>query len=244
MEDVTDDHAVLGVMGPRARDLMARLDSVSDWSDEGFPFATSREVVLAGCFARATRMTYVGELGWELMIPMAGAGAVYDALQEAGVGLGLTDAGYHAIESLRLEKGYRAFPRELNPDLTPVEAGLLFATALGARAGSDKDFLGRSALQAHREHLATGGRRRRVVSFVLEDPEPMLWGGELVLRDGEPVGQVTSAAYGATVGAPVGLALLRADGPVRQDDLDAAAFEIDLAGERYAARVTLTAPLR
>ncbi len=102
--------------------------------------------MLAGSFARATRMTYVGELGWELMIPVAGAGAVYDALQQAGAGLGLTDAGYHAIESLRLEKGYRAFPRELNPDLTPVEAGLLFATALGARAGSDKDFLGRSAL--------------------------------------------------------------------------------------------------
>jgi 4-methylaminobutanoate oxidase (formaldehyde-forming) len=244
VEDVTDDHAVLGVMGPRARDLMARLDTVTDWSDDGFPFATSREVVLAGSIARATRMTYVGELGWELMIPVADAGAVYDALQRAGTGLGLTDAGYHAIESLRLEKGYRAFPRELNPDLTPVEAGLLFATALGARAGSDKDFLGRSALQAHREHLAGGGQRRRVVSFVLEDHEPMLWGGELVLRDGEPAGQVTSAAYGATVGASVGLALLRSDGPVRQDDLDAAVFEIDLAGERHAVRVTLAAPLR
>ena len=243
VDDVTDDHAVLGVMGPLARDLMARLDRVTDWSEEGFPFATSRQVVLAGSFARATRMTYVGELGWELMIPVGVAGAVYDALIEAGADLGLTDAGYHAIESLRLEKGYRAFPRELTPDLSPVEAGLLFATALGARAGSDKDFLGRSALEAHRDDLAAGGPRRRVVSFVLEDPEPMLWGGELVLRDGEPAGQVTSAAYGATVGAPVGLALLRADGPVRQDDLDGARFEVDLAGERYAARVSLRAPM-
>ena len=119
---------------------------MTDWSEDGFPFATSREVVLAGAFARATRMTYVGELGWELMVPVADAGAVYDATSAAGADLGLTDAGYHAIESLRLEKGYRAFPRELNPDLTPVEAGLLFATALGARAGSDKDFLGRAAL--------------------------------------------------------------------------------------------------
>ena len=244
VEDVTDEHAVLGVMGPRARDLMARLDTVTDWSDDGFPFATSREVVLAGVVARATRMTYVGELGWELMVPVAGAGAVYDALQDAGADLGLKDAGYHAIESLRLEKGYRAFPRELNPDLTPVEAGLLFATALGGRSASDKDFLGRAALAAHREDLAAGGPRRRVVSFVLENPAPVLWGGELLLRDGVPAGQVTSAAYGATIGASVGLALLRADGPVRQDDLDAAGFEVDLAGERYAVRVSLSAPLR
>ncbi len=201
-------------------------------------------MVLAGAFARATRMTYVGELGWELTVPVSDAGAVYDALQEAGADLGLTDAGYHAIESLRLEKGYRAFPRELNPDLTPVEAGLLFATALGGRSASDKDFLGRTALETHRDELAAGGPRRRVVSFVLDDPVPMLWGGELVLRDGRPAGQVTSAAYGATVGAAVGLALLRSDGPVRQPDLDGSTWEIDLASERFSAQVTLAAPLR
>jgi 4-methylaminobutanoate oxidase (formaldehyde-forming) len=244
IDDVTDDHAVLGVMGPAARALMGRVDEVADWSEEGFPFATSRQVVVGEAFARATRMTYVGELGWELMVPVADAGAAYDAIWAAGAELGLVDAGYHAIESLRLEKGYRAFPRELNPDLTPVEAGLLFATALGARSGSDKDFLGRAALTVHRDALAAGGPRRRVVSFVLADPEPMLWGGELVLRDGEPAGQVTSAAYGATVGSCVGLALLRADGPVRQADLDASGFEVDAAGERHRARVTLSAPLR
>jgi len=242
--DVTDEHAVLGVMGPAARELMGRVDQVTDWSEEGFPFATSRQVVLGGAVARATRMTYVGELGWELMVPVADAAAAYDAVWAAGSELGLVDAGYHAIESLRLEKGYRAFPRELNPDLTPVEAGLLFATALGARAGSEKDFLGRTALVAHRDALAGGGPRRRLVSLVLTDPEPMLWGGELVLRDGESAGQLTSAAYGATVGSCVGLALLRADGPVRQADLDASTFEVDLAGRRYPAHVTLSAPLR
>jgi glycine cleavage system aminomethyltransferase T/glycine/D-amino acid oxidase-like deaminating enzyme len=244
VEDVTDDHAVLGVMGPHARELMGRVEAVTDWSDEGFPFATSRQVVVAGALARATRMTYVGELGWELMVPVAGAPAVYDALHEAGADLGLVDAGYHAIESLRLEKGYRAFPRDLNPDLTPLEAGLLFATALGGRAAGDKDFLGRAALEAHREHLAAGGPRRRIVSFVCADPETTLWGGELVLRDGEPAGQVTSTAYGATLGACVGLALLRADGPVRQEDLAAAAYEIDLAGDRIGATMSLRAPLR
>jgi 4-methylaminobutanoate oxidase (formaldehyde-forming) len=189
-------------------------------------------------------MTYVGEVGWELVVPVTDALAVYDALRASGDDLGLADAGYHAIESLRLEKGYRAFGRDLNPDLTPVEAGLLFATALGARSGSDKDFLGRSALTEHRERLRAPGERRRLVSFVLDDPEPMVWGGELLLRDGHPAGQVTSAAYGATVGASVGLALLRADRPIRQDDLDASSFAIDLAGEVVPVLVTLAAPLR
>jgi 4-methylaminobutanoate oxidase (formaldehyde-forming) len=242
VDDVTDAYAVLGVMGPRARELVGRL-SDDDLSEEGFGFATSRQISLAGTQVRATRMTYVGELGWELMVPAADAGRAYDVLQEAGADLGLTDAGYHAIESLRLEKGYRAFPRDLNPDLTPVEAGLVFATALGSRPPGDKDFLGRAMLVAHRERLGTDGPRRRLVSFLVDDSEPMLWGGELVLRDGDPAGQVTSAAYGATVGACVGLALLRADGPVRQPDLDASSFEVDLAGERYPLRVTLRAPL-
>jgi glycine cleavage system aminomethyltransferase T len=176
---------------------------------------------------------------------------VYDTLRAAGDELlpeGLTDAGYHAIESLRLEKGYRAFARDINPDLTPVEGGLVFATGLDRldrRGTLDRgdDFLGRAALEAHRDRLRGEVPRRRLVSFVLADPEPMVWGGELLLRDGEPAGQVTSAAYGATVGASVGLALLRAERAFRQEDLDASSFEVDLAGDRYLARVTLRAPL-
>ena len=245
VRDRTEDLSVIGVMGPRSRDLLGALADV-DWSDRAFPFATSRPVRIGDVHLRATRMTYVGEVGWELVVPMADAPAVYDALRSLGDEVlpeGLADAGYHAIESLRLEKGYRAFGRDLNPDLTPIEAGLLFATALGSRSGSAKDFLGREALAAHRDRLAVPGERRRLVSFVLDDPEPMVWGGELVLRDGEPAGQVTSAAYGATVGASVGLVLLRTDRAVRQTDLDVAAFAIDLAGTTYPARVTLRAPL-
>jgi glycine cleavage system aminomethyltransferase T/glycine/D-amino acid oxidase-like deaminating enzyme len=233
-EDVTERYAVLGVMGPRSRDLLASC-SADDWSEEAFPFATSREVTVAGVSARATRMTYVGELGWELMVPVAGALAVYDAVRAGGA----VDAGYYAIESLRLEKGYRAFGRELTPDLGPVEAGLVFATGLGG----DRDFLGRSAVEEHRAALAAGGPRRRVVSFVVESPEPMLWGGELLLRDGAPAGQVTSAAWGETVGACVGLALLRAAGPVTAASLEAERFEVDVAGERHGVRVSLRAPL-
>ena len=206
VDDLSGDFAVLGVMGPRSRELLARLTGAS-LDDEAFPFATSRPVDVAGGRVRATRMTYVGELGWELLVPNDRAVAVYDALHEHGAELGLADAGYSAIESLRLEKGFRAFGRELTPDYSPVEAGLVFATALSG----DKDFLGRRALVERRERLRAPGPRRRLVSFVVADPDAMLWGGELVLRHGEAVGQVTSAAYGATVGASVGLAYLRRD---------------------------------
>ncbi len=237
--DVTEEHSVLGVMGPRSRDLLERL-CATDLSEEGFPFATSRVVELAGHRVRATRMTYVGELGWELMVPVEHTAGVHGALMDAGQDLGLVDAGYYAIESLRLEKGYRAFGRELTPDLTPVEAGLVFATAL---SGS-KDFLGRTALERHREELAAGGPRRRVVSFVVDSPEPMLWGGELLLAGASPVGQVTSAAWGETVGACVGLALLRSEGPVTADALAALTdVTVDVAGERHPARLSLKAPL-
>ncbi len=236
--DVTGDYAVLGVMGPSSRDLLGLL-SDDDLSEEGFPFATSREIDLAPARVRATRMTYVGELGWELLVPATDAGEVYAALMTAGKTLGVANAGYYTIESMRLEKGYRAFARELTPDFGPVEAGLLFATGLK----TDKDFLGRAALEAHREELAAGGPRRRLVSFVLDDPEPMLWGGELLLRDGEPAGQVTSAAWGATVGAAVGLAYLRAAAPVTAASLAGARFEVDVAGRRHAVQVSLRAPL-
>jgi glycine cleavage system aminomethyltransferase T/glycine/D-amino acid oxidase-like deaminating enzyme len=236
--DVTDDHAVLGVMGPSSRELLGRLAD-EDLSEEGFPFATSREVGLGAARVRATRMTYVGELGWELLVPVCDTARVYDALMASGGDLGVTNAGYYTIESMRLEKAYRAFGRELTPDFGPVEAGLVFATALK----SEKDFLGRSALEAHRDEVAAGGARRRLVSFVLEDPEPMLWGGELLLRDGMPAGQVTSAAWGATVGAAVGLAYLRSDGPVTNDSLLGSRFEVDVAGRPVAALVTLKAPV-
>ena len=238
VRDVTTSYAVLGVMGPRSRTLLERLTD-ADLSDESFPFATSREIPLGDAIVRATRMTYVGELGWELMVPVELAAGVYDALMREGADLGVTDAGYYAIESLRLEKGYRAFARELTPDYGPVEAGLVFATALNG----DKDFLGRAALAAHRSSLAEGGPRRRLVSFVVDDAHPMLWGGELLLRDGIPAGQVTSAAWGATVGACVGLGYVRADGPVTQAWLDDAVFEVDVAGERFVVHTTLKAPL-
>jgi 4-methylaminobutanoate oxidase (formaldehyde-forming) len=238
VDDLTDEFAVLGVMGPRSRELLSRMTDTG-LDDDAFAFATSRPLDLAGARVRATRMTYVGELGWELLVPNGAAVAVFDALHDHGDELGLADGGYSAIESLRLEKGFRAFGRDLTPDYTPVEAGLVFATAL---SGS-KDFLGRAALEERRERLKESGPRRRLVSFVVGDPDAMLWGGELVLRDGEPVGQVTSAAYGATVGASVGLAYLRRDEAITSAWLAEGGFEVDLAGERLPVTATLKAPL-
>lgn len=242
IRDVTGDHAVLGVMGPHARTLLHRLtgeSSAASLDDDEFPFGTSREMVLAGHPVRATRMTYVGELGWELLVERSLARGLYRLIRERGGDLGLADAGYYAIESMRLEKGFRAFPRELNPDVSPVEAGLVYATALGG----PKDFLGRTALAALRGRLRAPGPRRRLVSFVVADPEPMLWGGELVLVDGEPCGQVTSAAWGATVGSCIGLAYVRHEEPVTAEWLAAGAFEVDAGGARLGIRCTLKAPL-
>ncbi|MFT3871786.1 MAG: FAD-dependent oxidoreductase [Nocardioides sp.] len=204
VRDVSAAHAVIGVMGPSSRDLLGRLTD-ADLSEEGFTFATSRIIPLGHALVRATRMTYVGELGWELLVPVEFAIGVYDALMAAGEDLGARDAGYYAIESMRLEKGYRAFGRELTPDYGPVEAGLVFAT----KVRTDVPFLGREALEASRAQ----GPRRRLAGFVARDPEAMLWGGELLLRDGRRAGQVTSAAWGEAFGGCVGLAYV--------EDLDA-----------------------
>src|SRR5262249_4925113 len=153
--DVTSAYSVFGVMGPGSRDLLGAL-SGADLSDEGFPFGTSREIELGYYTVRATRITYVGELGWELYVPAEFAVGVYQDLITAGA----VNAGYYAIESMRLEKGYRAFGRELTPDFGPVEAGLLFACKLG----TDINFLGREAVEKARAE----GPRRKLVSLVLD----------------------------------------------------------------------------
>src|ERR1700748_1810128 len=166
--DVTSQYAVYGVMGPRSRDLLGRL-SRADLGDEAFPFGSSRLIDLGYATVRATRITYVGELGWELYVPAEFAVGAYEDLIAAGDGLGLADAGYYAIESLRLEKAYPGLGRELAPDYNPVEAGLLFACKLKTGTG----FLGREAV----ERARAAGPRRRLVSLVVADPEAMRWGG-------------------------------------------------------------------
>jgi heterotetrameric sarcosine oxidase gamma subunit len=233
--DVTGAYAVLGVMGPGSRGLLQSL-SRADLGNEAFPFGTSQEIDLGYCTVRATRITYVGELGWELYVPAEFAVSVFDLLTSAGAEHGLANAGYYAINALRLEKGYRAFGAELTPDYNPVEAGLLFATKLK----TDIPFLGREAVGAAR----AAGVRRRLVSFVVEDPAVMMWGGELLLRDGLGTGQVTSAAFGTTVGSCVGLAYVwRRDGEVVTPDyLEGGDWAVNVGGVRVGVSVSLKAP--
>ncbi len=231
--DVSSAYAVLGVMGPASRELLGRLSS-ADLSHRAFGFATSREISVGYATVRATRLTYVGELGWELFVPTEFAVGVYEDLVDAGSDLGLADAGYYAINSLRLDKGYRAFGSDLTPDRTPLEAGLRFTCKLKTPI----DFSGRAAL----ESAIAEGPRRRLVSLRVGDPAVMLWGGELVLHDGVPAGQVTSAAWSATSGAAVGLAYVwRKDrGPVGPGDLDSGNWEV-VAGDVAPIDVQLEA---
>lgn len=230
--DVTSAHAVFGVMGPRSRDLLAQLTD-ADLSDAAFPFGTSRLLSLGYATVRATRITYVGELGWELYVPTEFAVGVYEDLMRVGADLGVARGGYYALESLRLEKGYRAFGRELSPGENPVEAGLLFACKLG----TDIDFLGRAAVEEARGR----GPTRKLAGFRVESDEPMLWGGELILRDGVVAGQATSAAWGETTGACVGLAYLRAadGGVVDADWVRAGEYAISVGSRRYPVSVSL-----
>lgn len=233
--DITGAFAVFGVMGPRSRDLLQSV-STADLSNDAFPFATSREIDLGMSTVRATRITYVGELGWELTVPAEFAVGVFELLSEAGREFGLVNAGYYAINALRLEKGYRAFGTELNPDYGPVEAGLLFATKLKTGIG----FLGRGAVEAAK----AAGVRRRLVSFILDNPDAMMWGGELLIRDGTGAGQVTSAAFGEAIGACVGLAYVwRPDGEnITPDWISEGRWQVNIGGHVVGARVQLAAP--
>ena len=231
--DVTGASAVLGLMGPRSRELLARV-SDADVGAAAFPFLTSREIAIGQATVRASRVTYVGELGWELYVPVEQAGLVYDELAQAGGDLGLRDAGYYALDSLRMEKAYRAWGREVTIDDTPWEAGLGFAV----RLDKPVPFLGREALLEQRERTLT----KRLVTFVLEDPAALPWGDEPILRDGRVVGTVTSAAFGHTLGRAVAIGYVRDPGGVDDAYVAGGRFELDVAGDRIPARAGLAAP--
>jgi heterotetrameric sarcosine oxidase gamma subunit len=233
--DVTSQYAVFGVMGPRSRALLSLLTR-AELRNEAFPFGTSQLLDLGYSTVRATRITYVGELGWELYVPVEFAVGVYEDLMRFGSDLGVVNGGYYAIESLRLEKGYRAFGRELTPDYNPVEAGLLFTGKL--RSGIP--FLGREAV----EKAVAAGPRNRLVSVVAGRPSPMLWGGELILRDGVAAGQVTSAAWGEALGRCAGLAYLwdAGGGPIDARWVGSGSYEVNVGGDVHPVTVSTKAP--
>ena len=203
VRDVTGAFAQLNVQGPRSRELLSRVSS-ADLSTEAFPFRTARWVDVGFARVLCVRITYLGELGYELYVPAEMAGHVYERLTEAGQSVGLAHVGLKALSSLRLEKGYRDFGHDIDNTDCPLEVGLGFAVAVDKPGG----FVGREALLARR---AEGVPRRRLVQVLLTDAEPLLHHGEIVLRDGVPVGEVRAGSYGWTLGGAVGLAMVEPD---------------------------------
>ena len=228
VEDVTQAVGVIGIMGPHTRALMSRLTD-HDLGNESFPFGTAQRFQLAGATVSALRITYVGELGYEVHVDPSDMVRVHTALHEAGEDLGLRDAGHYAVNACRLEKAYRAWGAELSPDDTPVQAGLSMFCDLS------KDFLGREVVVRQRE----SGVTRRLVQLVLEDPEPVLWGQEPILRDGAVVGHTTSGAYGHTLGGAVGLGYVRGPERVTKDWLVAGRYDVVVNGHPVSARASL-----
>lgn len=233
LTDVTSAYAVLSLAGPKVVEILARVSPVS-FDPVDFPANAIRQITIGYATTWACRRSYLGE-GFELYVPAEFAAAIYDLLHEAGADLGLVDVGYYAVDSLRIEKGFRAWGRELTPDINPYEAGLGFAVKL-----NKGDFIGRDALTIAR----AAPRTKRLVALVGPRPNgQMAWGGEAILADGRPVGEITSAAFGATLGGIVALGWAQSHEPIDQAWLDARNWTIDLAGTAIPVTASLAAPL-
>jgi 4-methylaminobutanoate oxidase (formaldehyde-forming) len=226
--DVTSANAVLSVMGPKSRELLQSLTE-HDLSNAAFPFGRVKRITVAGSPLLALRVTYVGELGWELHIPVEFAASVYAALMEAGQGHGIANAGYRAIESLRLEKGYRAWGADIGPDHSPLVAGLGWAVKLK----SETPFQGRAALEAQMNK-----RLPRLLAGFTADPPVLLLGRETIYRDGKRVGWLTSGGYGHTVGRAIGYGYIRdPENGVTRDELLTGRYELEVATARVPAEI-------
>ena len=233
LTDVTSGYGVLGLMGPRSRELLAQVTG-SDVSNTAFPFLASREIEIGYATVRATRITYVGELGWELYVPTEFLVNVYEAIIAVGDEFGLRHAGYRAMDSLRIEKGYRAWGLDITDQETPLEAGLGFAVAFDKGV----DFIGRDALMRQRE----SGLNQRLAVFTLDDPEPYILGNEPIFRDGALVGRITSGHFGHTVGRSIGLGYVEREGGVDAEFIRSGSYELELSTERFPASASLRPP--
>jgi 4-methylaminobutanoate oxidase (formaldehyde-forming) len=229
--DMTSARTLLAVQGPRSRELLSRL-TTADLSNDAFPYMTAQSIDVYHGLALAIRVTYLGELGWELHIPNDVAMTVYEALLEAGRDLGLTHAGLLALNSLRLEKAYRDFGVDIDNSDTLLGAGLGWAIAW------DKpDFIGKDAMVAQRD---SGVLTSRLVQVLVDDPEPLLYEREQLYRDGQRVGEVENGAYGHTLGGGVGLASVEPGGNVTDEFINSGSWELDIVGTRYPVTVSLT----
>ncbi|WP_353953089.1 FAD-dependent oxidoreductase [Knoellia sp. S7-12] len=228
IEDVTVATGQLNVQGPRSRALLDALTD-ADLSHEAFPFRTARMIILAEIEVLCVRITYVGELGYELYLPRDRTAELWSVLRSEGTAYGIRPVGLRALGSLRLEKAYRDYGHDIDNTDTVGMAGLGFAVDL------EHDFIGREAVIAEREQP----RHEKLVQVLLTDPEPLMFGAEVLLRDGVPVGDVRSASYGWTLGGAVGIAAVTSDGPVTKAWLEDGTWEVDIAGRRIPARVSL-----
>ena len=225
--DVTSGYAQINVQGPRSRELLQSL-TTADLSNEAFPFRAAREIDIGFARALCVRITYLGELGYELYVPTEQATHVYDRLTVAGESVGLRHAGLKALASLRMEKGYRDYGHDIDNTDSVLEAGLGFAVDLKKPGG----FIGRDAVVAKK---AAGPLKRKIVQILVKDPEPLMFHAEVVRRDGKAVGYIRAASYGFTVGGAVGLAMIEAGEPVDQAYLDRGRWEVEIAGKLYPA---------
>lgn len=229
--DVTAGRTQINIHGPKARELMQRV-SDADLTDAGFPYMTAREIDVGYANVLAYRVTFIGELGWELHVPATQAVQTYDLLMETGRDLGLRNAGMQTLNSLRLEKAYRDFGIDVDNTDNPIEAGLGFAVKLD-KAGS---FIGRDALAAIK---AQGTPRNRMLQFLLKDPAPLLYGNELIYLDDEEVGYIQVGGYGHSLGGAVGIGFAALDEPLTAQIVTGGHWQIDVAGVRYDATASL-----
>jgi|TARA_B110000238_G_scaffold131275_1_gene141684 4-methylaminobutanoate oxidase (formaldehyde-forming) len=228
--DITSSNAVLSLMGPTARDIL-QLVTNDDVSNTSFKFGTVKTISIAGCPVQAMRVTYVGELGWELHLPVEYATAVYQVVMIAGKHHGLINAGYRAIESCRLEMGYRAWGSDLGPDHTPYEAGLGWAVKMA----TNQPFKGRQAMALQKQN----GVKKMLAGFTVNDPDVVLLGRETIYRNGIRVGWLSSGGFGYTVKQSIGYGYVRDPKGVDKDYIEAGDYELEVAAVRMPCKVHL-----
>lgn len=231
VSDMTSAYTLINLQGPKSRQLLSKVTS-ADMSNQAFPFSTIKEIDLGYAPVNALRITYLGELGWELYVPSEYSLHVYDRLVQAGEELELKHAGLQTLDTLRLEKAYRDYGHDINNLDTPLEVGLGFTVDVNKPA----DFIGKAAFL---EQKKSGLLTRRLVQFLLEDPQPLMHGGEPIYRDGVRVGDIHTAGYGHTLGGAVGLGPINSEGGISKEYVQAGKFEIEIIGVCYPARASL-----
>ena len=231
VSDVTSGYAQINVQGPRSRELLQKITG-TDLANESFPFRAAKEIDIGFARALCVRITYLGELGYELYVPAEQATHVYDRITAAGKDVGLRHAGLKALASLRMEKGYRDYGHDIDNTDSVLEAGLGFAVDLKKPDG----FIGKEAVLAKK---AEGPLKRRIVQVKLHDPEPLMFHAEVIRRDGKAKGYIRAASYGFTVGGAVGLAMIEAGEPVDAAYLEKGTWEVEIAGKLYPASLSM-----